>query len=82
MKGQVQGESSPESIGILTVLKCICGPYFQILTSIVTPLAVTFVKHKQHDSVQRRSHAWMAVFKTNGRPVAPGNQKFGSTSYI
>ena len=23
-----------------------------------------------------------AVFKTNGRPVAPGNQKLGSTTYI
>ena len=32
MKAEVQGQSSPKLIGILTVLKCICGPNLEILT--------------------------------------------------
>ena len=31
-ESEVQGQSSPEFVGILTVLKCICGPDLEILT--------------------------------------------------
>ena len=31
-ESEIQGQSSPELIGILTVLKCICGPDLEILT--------------------------------------------------
>ena len=31
---EVQGQSSPKLIEILTVLKCICGPNLEILTLI------------------------------------------------
>ena len=33
-EGEVQGQSSPELIGILKVLKCIYCPSFEILTRI------------------------------------------------
>ena len=33
-EGEVQGQSSPELIGILTLLKCICCPNLEILTRI------------------------------------------------
>ena len=33
-EGEVQGQSSPELTGILTVLKCICCPNLEILTRI------------------------------------------------
>ena len=32
IESEIQGQSSPELIGILTVLKCICGPDLEILT--------------------------------------------------
>ena len=33
-EGEVQGQSSPEFTGILTMLKCICCPTLEILTRI------------------------------------------------
>ena len=33
-EGEVQGQSSPELTGILTVIKCICCPNLEILTRI------------------------------------------------